>query len=216
MQSYKKGAITRIHIVEKARIQFNEKGIGLTIEQLAQELKLTKSRITNHFPTKDSLFLAIIGDYEAQLAAYFASFEWGSAGSDFPNLKRLLLGAMDIQYEYRCSIAYSTIIMPTGNELAQKIEANAKLNRENIKRRLSTMIDSGLLDARILEDSELEVFLSGYLNLLTTWVITFDLYQPRLSKQDVQLSYVQSIFRCYIPYLTRKGKRNFLLADLML
>jgi AcrR family transcriptional regulator len=214
MQTHKKGALTRISIVENARIKFNEKGIGLTIDQLANELGLTKSRITNHYPTKDSLFLAIITEYETRLAAYFESFDWGNDGPSFPVLKRLLQGAMRIQYDYRCSIAYSSAIMPTGNDLAQRIEATAQINLKKIKQRLKAMIDMGLLEERIVREPEIQFFLAGYLNLLTTWVTTIELYQSKQSIQTVQMHYLQAIFRCYIPYLTKKGKLNYQAAGL--
>lgn len=216
MQPYKKGALTRINIVENARTQFNEKGIGLTIEQLAKELGLIKSRITNHYPTKDSLFLAIIDEYEKKLAEYISAFQWNQSGPDFHHLKRLLLGVMDIQYAYRCSIAYSSAIMPTGNELAQRISATAKSNKENIKRRLKVMVEKGLLEKRLLKKAELDLFFAGYLNLLTTWVTTIELYQANLSLKSIQHQYMQAIMRCYLPYLTEQGRLNFTSAGLTL
>lgn len=216
MQSTKKGALTRITILEKAREIFNEKGIGLTIDQLAVEMNLTKSRITNHYPTKDSLFISIIAEYENQLTVYFQSFEWGKSGPDFPALKRLLLGAMEIQFAYRCSMSYSTTIMPTGNELAKKIEATAQGNKTQIRKRLSVMVEMGLLEKRLLEKVEFDIFIAGYLNLLTTWVITFELYQSNQKPTVIMEQYLQAIFRTYIPYLTRKGKTNYQSAGLLI
>ena len=66
MQKLSKGAITRQTLITDARKVLNENGISLTLRELSSKMGVTIGRITNHFPTKDHLFVALSEDYEIQ------------------------------------------------------------------------------------------------------------------------------------------------------
>ncbi|MGL6268322.1 MAG: TetR/AcrR family transcriptional regulator, partial [Chitinophagaceae bacterium] len=70
-----KGVITRKYILDRSREIFNTKGINLTLDSIARELNITKGRITNHFPAKDNLFLAIVADYEDQFQLVLKKYQ---------------------------------------------------------------------------------------------------------------------------------------------
>jgi AcrR family transcriptional regulator len=74
MGNYKKGIEMRQNIVQEARRIFNKEGLHLTLDQIAQKLGITKGRITNYFPTKDKLFVALSQDYDLRFQELMVSF----------------------------------------------------------------------------------------------------------------------------------------------
>jgi AcrR family transcriptional regulator len=204
-----KGKLTRKTILDAAREIFNEKGINLTIDHLASEMEVTKGKITNHFATKDKLFLAILADYEEQLGNTMAGLREQYASKTLDSVVSIISNVMEIQFDYRCSIIYLNVLSPGQSELREHTNRNAARNIDAIRNRISLMVSHKLLKAEILEKEAFEAFIFIYINQLTQWVVYFDMYDQDKGFKKRKPVYLRGIMRhVYGPYLTQKGMKE--------
>lgn len=210
--SINKGQNTKHSILDSARQIFNEKGLNITLEKIATEIGLTKSRITNHFATKDSLFLAILRAYEEELAHVTAEVKLADA-IEFSDIARGISAVMDVQYEYRCGIAYVAMVTQSQHELHRHISENYKKNVRNIFNRAKRMVDEGALKPDILIPSGFNTFVFQFTNILTTWVINLELYDSEQGYTKMKPVYIDAALSCFKPYLTKKGEKQLAAID---
>lgn len=204
----KKGQNTRQTILDSARQIFNERGLNITLEKIAAEMGLTKSRITNHFATKESLFLAILRDYEESLAR--CAEEIGLAEAlELSELAEGLSAVMDVQYQYRCGIAFVAMVTHSQHELHRHISENYKKNVRSIMQRTGKMVDLGILKPEILNASNFSIFVFQYTNILTNWVVNLELYDLEHGYSKMKPVYLNAALSCFKPFLTKKGEKQF-------
>lgn len=204
-----KGELTRKHIMDTARKIFNEKGVTMTLDNLAKEMGMPKGRITNHFATKDKLFLSILDEYETKLGEMRARMVEYYEGNSMLDIVLLLDAAMDIQYEFRCAILFLAVLSPSQVELKNRIMDGKQRNLAVLKKRTGNMVKNGLLDKDILKDKEFSQLTFLYLNTLTQWVIYHDMYNHEESYAQMKHIYVSGIVsHVYGPFLTAKGKKQ--------
>lgn len=204
-----KGELTRKSIIDTARKIFNEKGVTMTLDNLAKEMGMPKGRITNHFATKDKLFLSILDEYEMKLADMRVRMMEYYEGNSMLDIVLLLDAAMDIQYEYRCAILFLAVLSPSQVELKNRILEGKKRNLATMKTRTGNMVKNGLLDKSILNDKEFSQLSFLYLNTLTQWVIYHDMYNSEMSYTAMKAIYLSGIAtHVYGPFLTAKGKKQ--------
>ena len=209
METLGKGKLTRKTILDAAREIFNEKGINLTIDNLASEMEVTKGKITNHFATKDKLFLAILADYEEKLGMTLASLREHYESKTLGSVMALISPVMDLQFEYRCSIIYLNVLSPGQSELREHTRRNAAKNIEAIRNRISLMVNNKLLKEEILEKEAFDAFIFIYINQLTQWVVYFDMYDQERGFKKMKPVYLRGIMHhVYGPYLTPKGRKE--------
>lgn len=213
MKNYSKGEKTRKEILEGARIIFNEKGIGVTIDTLAIEMELSKSRITNHFATKDSLFAALQKEYEERMNETLLQQQWKEEEGNFKYMARVISIVMDVQYEFRCGIAYVSMVTHTQKEIHDQINQNYQRNIARIKLRLEKMVSNDILIPDILLPEKFAVFILAYVNLLTTWVTNLELYDYKNGYKKMKHYYLAAAFQCYVPFLTATGQEEFNQVD---
>lgn len=204
-----KGKQTRMAILEQARVIYNKKGIYLTLDKLASAIKIPKARITNHFSTKDKLFLAILAEYEDILGRVM---EENKALYESPQLadQVAILGKiMDIQYEYRSAILYLTVFAQGQDELRAHVKQTFQRNRLAIRKRLERLVNEKVIRPQILEPPSLESFMFIYVNTVTQWITYFDMYDGGKQIEKAKKVYLKSIMEhVYGPYLTSKGKKQ--------
>lgn len=208
MSSYKKGIQMRQSIIQEARIIFNKEGLSLTLDQLAGKLNLTRSRITNYFPTKDKLFVALSQDYDLRLQELLACFEVEPKVT-FHWLTKVFAAIMDLQYEYRSAIIFVATTSSSQKDIHEQITYSYKTNSKGVKQIVRTMIDVGLLKPEILDPEHFEVFSFQHINLFTTWIISQEIYNSSSSYKKIKPVYLKGIIGCYYPYLTKKGMAQF-------
>lgn len=214
MKKIAKGDLTRKLIVETARQIFNEKGINLTIENLAMEMGIPKGRLTNHFSTKDKLFLAILSEYEEKLADKIVELKDYYLSKSLADMVLVISRVMDVQFEYRCAITFLTVLSPGQIELREQIQRGIRRNLSNIQLRLNEMVKNKLLIPEVLEDEKFKSFSFVYVNVLTQWVNYYDMYDANKEYTSVKPLYIRSILEhVYQPYLTQKGRKEFLALD---
>ncbi|MBX7041744.1 MAG: TetR/AcrR family transcriptional regulator [Ignavibacteria bacterium] len=208
----KKGQSTRDTIVDRARQIFNEKGLNITLEKIAAEMGLTKSRITNHFSTKETLFLAILHAYEEKFAQLAAEISLENS-LELADLAKSLSAIMDVQYDFRCGIAYLAMVTQSNSELHTHIGESYKRNIRNIQKRTERMVDAGILNPEILSKSNFETFVFQYTNILTTWVINLELYNAESGYAKMKPVYLDGALSCFKPYLSKRGEKQFSAID---
>jgi AcrR family transcriptional regulator len=205
-----KGEQTRKSIVDTARRIFNEKGVNLTLDNLAKEMGMPKGRITNHFATKDKLFLTILDDYEQKLEEMRNRMKEHYEGNSIEDVILLLSAAMDVQYEYRCAILFLAVLSPGQVELKDRIMLGKKRNVAILKHRVNNMVEKGLLDRSALPDKAFEQMAFLYLNTMTQWVVYHDMYESDRELRSIKPVYISGIIsHVYGPFLSAKGKKQW-------
>lgn len=208
MAKYSKGLESRASILTKSRQLLNEKGLGQTMDGIAQSLGLSRGRITHFFPTSASLMMGIMRDYEHNLSAMIHDFDY-SSGPDFDSSFSLLDKIVDLQYEYRCALLYLSTVNNSQVELHQHIEGSFYNRIDAIRMRTIVNVSKKLLQPKILDKDNWVVFCFQYTSLLTTWVISQELYYSRQPISLMKPVYVQAAMSLYLPYLTVTGEKAF-------
>lgn len=209
MVTISKGEATRKSIVEKARTIFNEKGIGITLEMIAAEIGMSKSRISNHFPTKDGLFIAILREYEAELAEVAGKQYARGFQESLQSFADGLSEIMDVQFKYRCGIIYLNMLSPSQHELKMHIRENYARNLQSIRTRMQRMAELNIIDPAVFAEENWQGFVFAYVNLLTQWVIHYDMYDSDLTYLQAKSKYLRGIIiHIYLPYLTPAGRQQ--------
>jgi AcrR family transcriptional regulator len=208
MANYKKGVEMRQNIISEARRIFNREGLYLTLDQLATKLGITKGRITNYFPTKDELFVAISEDYDMRFNELMLSFR-GEQKVSFNMLEVICSAVMDLQYEYRSAIIFVTTTSTSQKEIHKHITKSYKTNFKQVAYSVQTLVDAGLVKPAILEQQHFDVFAFQYVNLFTTWVISLGIYHSTSSYRKMKPIYLSGILSCFYPFLTKKGLTQF-------
>lgn len=201
----KKGDLTKLLIISEAKKVFNKNGLNLTLTELAGEMGVTISKITNHYPSKEHLFAALSVDYDKQLFELLESFSWGVQIS-FDSLKNLMSKIMDLQYENRCLIIFATSAGLNKTIMSEQIEKSWNSSLSGVKVLFKNMVDAGLLTKNSVAPKNFEILRFQYVNLLTTWLVSYTLYDHKLSLKEVKRIYLMGILTLFIPFLTQKGK----------
>jgi AcrR family transcriptional regulator len=207
-QKLTKGRKTRESILNDARQIFNEEGIFLTLSELSKIIGITIGGITNHFPTKDHLFVGLSEQYENELNELTSTFQFGP-DLDFGKLIAYFSKVMDIQYKHRSVILFFSVMHQSQSVMMEQL-LKSWLNRQSRLERLAdTLVNIGLLKKDILEPKEYAVFRFQYVNLFTTWLVSYSLYDSGKSYESMKPIYLDGIFRIFEEYLTENGKEQF-------
>jgi AcrR family transcriptional regulator len=186
MDTISKGEATRLAIIDKARLVFNDRGIGITLDAIAQEMGMTKSRISNHFNTKDALFGAILKQYEEELAVLMKNIFAEEKGFTLQSYVNSMLSIMDTQFKYRCGIIYLNMLSPSQHDLKAHILETYERNKVFIRYRIQQMVDLKLLVPKMMDEPHWSAFLFVYVNLLTQWVIHLDMYDSDKPYEEIK------------------------------
>jgi AcrR family transcriptional regulator len=204
-----KGEHTRLTIIDQARAIFNQYGISITIDMVAREMGTTKSRITNHFATKDQLFIAIMAEYEQELGSLVAKWYPAGVEKSLQVYVDMLSEIMDMQFKYRCAIVYLNMLSPSQHELKQQTHANFKRTMGFTRQRMEGMQKAGLIHEAIFQEPAWSAFLFAYVNLLTQWVVFQDMYDDPGEYEVNKQKYLRGVMNhVYLPYLTKKGMKE--------
>jgi AcrR family transcriptional regulator len=204
-----KGENTRLTIIDRARAIFNERGISITIDAVAKELRISKSRITNHFATKDQLFMSILAEYEQELGRLVANWHPTGVEKSLQAYVNMLSDVMDTQFRYRCAIVYLHMLSPGHHELKQHTYENFNRNKASIRQRMESMYKSGIMAETVLKEPAWSAFIFTYVNMLTQWVVFQDMYDDPDEYVMNKQKYLRAVMNhVYLPYLTKKGKEE--------
>lgn len=209
MSKLTKGEKTKKDIVRRINTLFNEREMFLTWDEIAAELGLSRSRITNYFPKKDLLVLAIYIEFESKLKTTLEAHHSKTYELNLGTLQEYYSSIMDLLYDFRFSISYVLVNPMNDGELSNHIDQTYDKNRGRLFERVKNLVRSGIVDKSLLLKMNFDAFTFQHTTLLTTWVITYRLYDKNLGFDKMKPIYLQGILNCYLPYLTDKGKSEF-------
>lgn len=211
MRKLTKGQLSRQKIIKESRDVFNNKGIQITIQELATELGEGVSYITNHYRTKDHLIVAIANDYEEKFYEFLKGLneEFNSLG----HLAQLISSVMDLQYEYRCAILAIVATSNSQKVLFKQVQESYQKNLSNFAGLVHLLVSNNILKKEALGKEELAVIRFQYVNLHTTWVVSLELYDHPVPYKKMKALYLKGILSSLLPYLTPKGAKQFKSID---
>jgi AcrR family transcriptional regulator len=183
-------------------------GLHQTLDQIAEKLGITKGRITNYFPTKDNLFVALSQDYDLHFQELMVSLG-DSPPISFDWLVTVYSAIMDLQYEHRSTIIFAATTNSGQKEMHEQVTHSYKTNSKQVSQMVNVLVDAGLIKPELQEPENYEVFCFQLVNLFTTWVISKNIYYSTSSYKNMKPVYLKGIFGCYYPYLTKKGLDQF-------
>lgn len=207
MGNYKKGIEMRQKIIQDARSIFNKEGLNQTLDQIAEKLGITKGKITNYFPTKDNLFVALSQDYDLRFQELMASFV-GNQRIGFEWVASVYSAIMDLQYEYRSTIIFAASTSSAQKEMHEQVTRSYKTNSKQLSQMVKILVEAGLLKPELLEPKKFEVFCFQHVNLFTTWVISLEIYYSSSTYKKMKPVYLEGILGCFYPYFTTKGRNQ--------
>lgn len=179
MAKYSKGERTKSDIVKRINRLFNEKEMFLTWDDIAAELGLSRSRITNYFPKKDLLILAIYIEFEQRLKLVLEDHEGLHNDLDLAVLKEYYTKVMDLLFDFRFAISYVLVNPMNDKALRSHIDETYEKNRVRLYERVNKLVQSDIVDQKLLLENNFNAFAFQHTNLLTTWVITYRLYDKK-------------------------------------
>lgn len=203
----RKGLETRFRLLGDVIELFNKKGTDLTIGQIASELNVNRSTISNHFPKKEDLIFALANLYQEKLAMLIAKSREVKNVS-FKTQALQFSEVMDLVFSYRGVISYMMVTPPTDKLVEDSIKNTYKQHTANLKGRIKIMIEMGLLVPSILEPIPFKLFEIQYMTIASTWFISFNLYQEEKDYKKIKPYVLISLFNSYYPHLTKKGKKE--------
>lgn len=196
----KKGVISKAWIIEESVKILNSKGIDLTLNQLASNLGISRGRINHFFNTKDALFIAISNDYEEKLKQINEEYNLITKELTFQSIRDRFSLIMNHQYNYRCAILYISCFSNSDLEMREHIKETYRNNKEKIYALLQGMVKLDLLNDDILEEENFQLFNFQLVNLFTTWVIHFEIYDKKEGFEKIKPIYLEGIMQCFDRY----------------
>jgi AcrR family transcriptional regulator len=203
-----KGKTTRNLILAEARNTFNQFGIQITLAELAEKTSISMSKINNHFPTKDHLFVGLSEQYQQEHQNLKSSFKWDKEIT-LKNIHQFVGIMMDLQYTYRCLLLYVCAIGPNQKTMLTRVTESWNFDQKGFKDLIVALTHSGLLVPEIVKKPKYETFRFQFINLFTTWLVSFTIYDINLSYEKMKPVYHKGIMMCFYPFLTDKGDIEF-------
>jgi AcrR family transcriptional regulator len=201
MEKISKGALSRIRVLTQAREVMNVHGSHITLRQLAELMEVKVSAITNHFPTREQLFVEISRDYDVQFNALIKDTRWQQ-----PLTLHLMAeqysAIMDLQYAYRSAILGITQAIGKENALMKQVLSSYRENRKGVRSFMEQMVKQDILDPCILQPELFQTVQFQLVNLFTTWLLSLSLYDSRAGYRKMKPLYLKGILYLLKPYLT--------------
>lgn len=204
----KKGELSFIWLIENCIKVFNEKGLDITLNQLATALNISRGRISHYFPTKELLLVAISQEYEKKLEEIIANYQFSKDGNFLKEQIKLYSLVMDNQYQFRCAMIYAAGTSSSRSEMIQQINTRFSGSKERFKLLIQKLVDLEFLESRVLEPPFFEIFRFKFITVFTSWIIHFELYDKDKTYPQVKPIYLEAIASCFILYATPKAKKT--------
>lgn len=208
MGKTKKGQKAKQEIVTQARDVFNRRGIHITLGELASEMGLGVSFITNHFRTKDHLIVAIAEEFNErnkEIESVFAA----EPGVSLTRYAKKFSVMMDNQYLHRSAIIAIFSFINAEKELFRDIRDYYPRSKDSIRIFVRNLVDAGYLEPSILQRKGYEVFAFQFVNLFMSWVTNHALFNVDKTYEEMKPVYLSGILSSLRPYFTEKGRTEF-------
>lgn len=203
----KKGELSFLWLIDNCIKVFNEKGLDITLNQLANELGISRGRISHYFPTKELLLVAVSQEYEKKLEEIIANYQFSKPENFLEEQIKLYSLVMDNQYQFRCAMIYAAGTSSSRSEMVNQINTRFSGSKERFKLLVKRLVEFGFLQSSVLEPTCFEIFRFKFITVFTTWIIHFEIYDKEKTYQQVKPIYLEAIASCFILYATPKAKK---------
>lgn len=204
----RKGERSRENIILQASEVLNTYGSSITIDEIARYTEITKSKITNHFSTKENLHIAITELYIRDIQQYFDSIIF----SDRFNWKEyigILSDIMDIQFKYRSAIMFIWTATFKDEAFMQVINESFNIRKHSMIGLFKKLVQENYLLESVFHERNFKIFYHQHAVLGVHWLNTYLLFDYRKSLQEVKPTYLAGTIEIYKPYLSEKGLAEF-------
>jgi AcrR family transcriptional regulator len=208
MGKTKKGQKAKIEIVTQSRDVFNRRGIHITLGELASELGLGVSFITNHFRTKDHLIVAIADEFNTRNREIEQEFSDGGS-VNLLSYARMFSTMMDNQFLHRCAIIAIFSFINAEKELFREIREHYPRSKDSVRLFVRSLVEAGYVEPSILQRKSYEVFAFQFVNLFMSWVTNHALFNVDKTYEEMKPIYLAGIMSSLRPFFTEKGKEEF-------
>ncbi|AWL08948.1 hypothetical protein HME7025_01084 [Aquirufa nivalisilvae] len=204
----RKGERSRENIILQASEVLNTYGSSITIDEIARYTEISKSKITNHFSTKENLHIAITELYIRDIQQYFDSIIF----SDHFNWKEyigILSDIMDIQFKYRSAIMFIWTASFKDEAFMQVINESFNLRKQSMIGLFKKLVQENYLLESVFQERNFKIFYHQHAILGVHWLNTYLLFDYHQSLQEVKPTYLAGTIEIYKPYLSEKGLAEF-------
>jgi AcrR family transcriptional regulator len=208
MGKTKKGQKAKLEIVTQSRDVFNRRGIHITLGELASELGLGVSFITNHFRTKDHLIVAIAEEFNTRNQEIEKLFS-GIPEFSLQRYARHFSAMMDNQYLHRCAIIAIFSYINAEKELFREIREYYPRSKDSVRLFVKGLVAEGYLEPSILQRKGYDNFSFQFVNLFMSWVVNHALFNVDKTYHEMKPVYLAGIMSSLRPYFTEKGRLEY-------
>lgn len=204
----RKGERSRENIILQASDVLNTYGSSITIDEIARYTEISKSKITNHFSTKENLHIAITELYIRDIQQYFDSIVF----SDHFNWKEyigILSDIMNIQFKYRSAIMFIWTASFKDEAFMQVINESFNRRKQSMIGLFKKLVQENYLLESVFQERNFKIFYHQHAVLGVHWLSTYLLFDYRKSLQEVKPTYLAGTIEIYKPYLSEKGLAEF-------
>ncbi|MHA8103519.1 TetR/AcrR family transcriptional regulator [Aquirufa nivalisilvae] len=204
----RKGERSRENIILQASDVLNTYGSSITIDEIARYTEISKSKITNHFSTKENLHIAITELYIRDIQQYFDSIVF----SDHFNWKEyigILSDIMNIQFKYRSAIMFIWTASFKDEAFMQVINESFNRRKQSMIGLFKKLVQENYLLESVFQERNFKIFYHQHAVLGVHWLNTYLLFDYRKSLQEVKPTYLAGTIEIYKPYLSEKGLAEF-------
>ncbi|WP_027002615.1 TetR/AcrR family transcriptional regulator [Hugenholtzia roseola] len=201
---------TKQFIKDQARLLFNEKGFeGVSFREVAKFMGIRFGNLTYHFPTKDSLILALFQDLILEQKEILAAIQKKGVAISLPALLAAPLYTFDISIKYIFLFKEYAQIIRTYPAIAQYLNESHQKRKESYLPFFQILQKEGIIENNF-SAAHLEnlMEISGMVRTFFFIALPIQALQsPHLEK--TRESYLNTVNQVLFPYLTPKGRSDF-------
>ena len=195
---------TRRRLLETFRQLANDHGLeAIGARELARSLELSPGNVSYHFPRKEDLVRAAMGELRADNAAALSSLPVGDTVAAF--LARLHV-AMENQLRWRCIPRGIVHVVESFPELGAEYRATERARRDTLRDALVALRERGELDATFDEPAAARVVATCSL-VARFWLSEQRLSFPDTPEADLVPHYLALVAQALLPHATARGRR---------
>lgn len=204
----RKGERSRENIILQASDVLNTYGSSITLDEIAKYTEISKSKITNHFSTKENLFIAITELYIKDIQNYFDSITFSNHFT-WKEYISILSDIMDLQFKYRSAIMFIWTASFKDEAFMNELSESFKIRKQSMISLFEKLIEEFYLSPAVMEEKNFKIFYHQHAVLGVHWINTYLVFDYAQNYYDVKPTYLAGTTAIYKPYLTEKGLREF-------
>lgn len=195
------------NILEKSLELFNRYGFtSVSIRQLASELGISHSNLIYHFKTKNDIVI------ELHQELLDKALELNKTTIHNPNFVESLFNStkkgFEIVYQYRFLMIELNTILKENEPLKQQFLEIENIRATMYRVAIKQAIEQGYMREQEYDD-EYDFFILTIKIFSDSWISSSEIYETTPNQEIIE-KYSSLFVKLFFPYLTAKGKNEFL------